>query len=92
MYKINLNVSETREVVLSSASGGTTGENNSVVMNFKIPPEYSSFNKYLDIYGDNGKKTQTVLSVSDESEFSYVLPGMLSDNLNLYMQLVLYFY
>ncbi len=88
MYRINLNVSDTREVILSSASGGTTGENNSVVMNFKIPSDYSSFNKYLDIYGDNGKKTQTVISVSDESEFSYVLPGMLSDNLNLYMQLV----
>lgn len=89
MSYINIKIDNSRKVELSSSSGGVTGENNSTVIRFSVPEEYASFNKYLDIYKDNGEKTQTVISLSNESEFSYTLPGELSDNLNILMQVVM---
>lgn len=89
MYSVNIKIDSERRVEMSSASGGITGENNATVLNFSIPEEYSDFNKYLDIYKDDGERIQTVLSISDEKEFSYILPGELADNLNVYMQIVM---
>ncbi len=89
MYKINIKVSSDRRIDMSSHSGGVTGEKNTASLVFEIPKEYSSYNKYLDIFKESGEKLQTVVSVKDESAFSYILPGELCDNLNVYMQLVM---
>lgn len=89
MYSVNIKIDSERKVEMSSVSGGITGENNTTVINFKVPEEYSDFNKYLDVFKDNGERIQTVLSLSDENEFSYILPGELADNLNIYMQIVM---
>ena len=89
MYKINIKVSSDRKVDLSSCSGGVTGEKNAASLFFEIPKEYSSYTKYLDVFKESGEKLQTILSVKDESEFSYTLPGELCHNLNVYMQLVM---
>lgn len=89
MYKINITLSENREIYMTSSSAGVTGENNSTELVFEIPKEYSGYTKYLDVFKENGEITQSLVSVSDEERFSYRLPGQFMEYLNIYMQLVL---
>ena len=89
MHTVIINISEQREVNISSFFAGNTGENNETLLSFEIPDEYSSYYKYLDIITENGKKTQTVVSTTDERKFSYKIPSDFTDGRCVYLQLVM---
>lgn len=89
MQILEINVGKNREVSLFVNKGGNIGENNETLLKFTVPEEFKNHYKYLDIIKNDKDKTQTVLDVGKNYEFTYILPAFLTENRELYLQLVM---
>jgi len=89
MRKLKIRIKEDGSVVSGEVIHGISGEGNATEIEFSVPSEYESFNKFLDISESNGNVSQIALSIKEEKEFSWMIPHKLTEGYGFDAQLVM---
>lgn len=87
MNLIEIKISENRMVETETLSAGIMGENEATRLKIKVPEDYSSFYKYLDIIKSDGTKTQAFVDGENDT-FYFDIPYSLTEGSEICLQLV----